>query len=607
MRSISLLYVVSLVPCFLMAEPLLAAGAKGASPLLSQPKAARYTLPTTQTLAGNKMFISHPDGSQAFLGTFKKPLPQWLATSATDEAQRATWLSRQFFLETLQAPQLELLRAPGHRHTADAATLAITPDADPASPDELETDAPQQVIFQQSKDGIAIEGTYALAQLHHGMITYARHRLVQPPKFLSTTPTLRPDDAARVALRHAQSQAEQAQLRPQSVPALRIVYVNDAPRLAFLVEVQLMRPWEARSTFVDAHTGEWLREKKTSYEAVSGHLSFRVEPQCNGDAPRLRSMPHTLWQKGAAQFTDERGNFSSSAGAEHASVDLQSPYVTLKNRGGKRAGPWEYPLAAAPADNDIEISEAPLDQIDPYFHVHTVRNWVIKTAGEHTDQLAWANDNLRLNVNIPDSCNAYYDGSLNFFSAGDGCFNTGRTAGVVYHEYAHGIHEHSPAASAGLLMDGQVSEGIADYVAATLTGNPNMRGLFACDDNFRSCENNLTFCEDDCDMSDDAEVHDAGQVICAVWWEYRGYLAKRYGNKRGIKKADRHFLRFLTLVGDMHSAYQAAIASDEDPDHDPTNGTVHSCEINRAFANKKKGAVAHFPQLTGRVPCHPAK
>ncbi|RYF09226.1 MAG: hypothetical protein EOO40_07265, partial [Deltaproteobacteria bacterium] len=248
--------------------------------------------------------------------------------------------------------------------------------------------------------------------------------------------------------------------------------------------------------------------------------------------------------------------------------------------------------------------EAPLDEVDPYYHVLTARAWLRQRVVGKNQQVEWSDQKLRVNVNVQDSCNAFYDGSLNFFDEGDGCMNTGRTANVVYHEYAHGIHEHSAAGAADALMDGQVSEGIADYVATSMTGNPNIRGLYACDDNFRSCVNDFDYCERGCDMSDYAEIHDAGQVLCAVWWEFREQMVARYGAKRGVMKADRILLKSLTLVGDMYSAYQAAIAADDDPDQDPSNGTLHSCELNQAFANGSPGGKPHFPELTGKVPCN---
>jgi hypothetical protein len=174
----------------------------------------------------------------------------------------------------------------------------------------------------------------------------------------------------------------------------------------------------------------------------------------------------------------------------------------------------------------------------------------------------------------------------------------------VYHEYAHGIHAHSTPVDAGVSPDPQVSEGIADYVAATLTGNPNMRGIFGCDDNFRSCVNNLSYCEGgNCDFDANSEPHAAGQVLCGAWWKLRDQLIARYGNVQGVATADRLHLRFLTFVGNMHSAYQAAIAADDDDDGDPSNGTHHSCEINAAFLDALGPQLPHFPGQPQRVPC----
>lgn len=189
----------------------------------------------------------------------------------------------------------------------------------------------------------------------------------------------------------------------------------------------------------------------------------------------------------------------------------------------------------------------------------------------------------------------------------------------MYHEYGHGIHHHSAPTTAGVRIDRQLSEGVGDYVASTLTDNPRMHGIGGCHDNFRSASNHLTFCARGCDRAPPSaacransgrpgcsreEEHAAGQVIAAAWWDLRSMLVRRYGQDAGVATADRLFLRFLNKVSTMSSAYQAAIAADDDTDNNPGNGTVHSCEINRAFVNDAPDGVARFPDMKAHaVPC----
>lgn len=70
-----------------------------------------------------------------------------------------------------------------------------------------------------------------------------------------------------------------------------------------------------------------------------------------------------------------------------------------------------------------------------YYHLNRVqekaRHWIPNLSFHQTPLLA-------IN-NFPDTCNAFYNGAVVFFSSGDGCANTGELAGVVVHEYGHGL------------------------------------------------------------------------------------------------------------------------------------------------------------------------
>jgi hypothetical protein len=55
----------------------------------------------------------------------------------------------------------------------------------------------------------------------------------------------------------------------------------------------------------------------------------------------------------------------------------------------------------------------------------------------------WLQSQLTANVNINDTCNAFWDGTtINFYRSGGGCRNTGEIAAVFDHEWGHGLDDN---------------------------------------------------------------------------------------------------------------------------------------------------------------------
>lgn len=79
----------------------------------------------------------------------------------------------------------------------------------------------------------------------------------------------------------------------------------------------------------------------------------------------------------------------------------------------------------------------------------------------------WVNAQLTANVNLNQTCNAYWNGSsLNFFKSGGGCANTGELPGVSLHEYGHGMDSNDGNGSA---PDNGTGETYGDLTAALAT------------------------------------------------------------------------------------------------------------------------------------------
>jgi hypothetical protein len=75
----------------------------------------------------------------------------------------------------------------------------------------------------------------------------------------------------------------------------------------------------------------------------------------------------------------------------------------------------------------------------------------------------WLGQVLTVNVNLNQTCNAYWNGStLNFFRSGGGCANTGEISGVSLHEFGHGIDQND---GTGTAPEGGTGESYGDTTA----------------------------------------------------------------------------------------------------------------------------------------------
>lgn len=67
---------------------------------------------------------------------------------------------------------------------------------------------------------------------------------------------------------------------------------------------------------------------------------------------------------------------------------------------------------------------------------------MIEMARSHLPDNRWLKKTLRVTTNINESCNAWWYMSINFYRMGNGCGNTGELAGVINHEWGHGLDDN---------------------------------------------------------------------------------------------------------------------------------------------------------------------
>jgi MYXO-CTERM domain-containing protein len=530
-------------------------------------------------------------GSSTYLGATRLTMPNTYALTGAD-ADRSQYLdvTARYFMAVAGVPGLEL--APGRVETSGSVVVTH---------------------HTQTVGGVPIEGTYATAVVSGRDLRFARQLFVTPPD-INTVPDVAAEVAAATAQAFMTGRAQRSQVL--GAPKLVVSYWQDLPALTWRVAVRQTTPSADWNVYVDAHSGDVLGEIHASTDAVVGRVSAQVEPLCSRDPAEKLPMPFA--QLAAGQFADAGGGFASAAGLASVQVSLTSPFINIINAGGAVAPAFPATLQAAPAVNDVQLaSTTPLEQADAFFHFHHARNWVAAHTDLSAAQLAWAAFRVPVTVNEPDVCNAFFspqDNSLHFFVAGSvaglTCENTARFASVVMHEYGHGVQFNS---GNGANFDGAVAEGYADIMAAFIMNDPapvkslSPRCATPQPGLSRTCVNNFSACTTGCTFNAQSEIHDAGQAICATWWELRQGLSARYDDQVGPALANYMYLTHLQAIsGTMADTYQAAIAFDQDDDNNPANGTTHSCEINLAYNGRLPGKTPHFPQLAGMVPSTPS-
>ncbi|MCH2142581.1 MAG: hypothetical protein MK077_06255 [Phycisphaerales bacterium] len=281
-----------------------------------------------------------------------------------------------------------------------------------------------------------------------------------------------------------------------------------------------------RRFVVDAITGEVLHEENrivqcmaavaaaTAMGDVTGTVSARVNDGWSAwecDPTITEPLPWTYVDVGGnIVTTDANGQFSADvSGDVTVLAELRGPWFNTNNI----AGSDDLVSADASDGDDVELlfnkdeTELIMAQAVAYRDANLVRDFILSvnptypTIGTQTD---WP-----INVNLSDTCNAYYDySSINFFQTGGGCNNTA-FGHVVFHEYGH--HLIAEAGSG----QGEYGEGMSDCISLLMTGDPVMApGFFIgnCVSGIRDADNSCQYSETGCSSCGSA-IHACGQLI----------------------------------------------------------------------------------------------
>jgi hypothetical protein len=441
------------------------------------------------------------------------------------------------------------------------------------------------VTFQRTHMGLPVVDARVSLRFKQGRFVMAQYDSMPgvADHVRTATSQLSPDEAIKAATSALGWAIEETEyLGSELIILPRLTSTDATYRLAWQVDLRsTVRPTH-KIAYVDARSGELLRWNE-QVRHVDGTVSAEHDDRFPQQGLIVTGMPYALvesadgsWESdhtGALEFdVTEDTAVTFRPGSRWWAVDDQSGTPAVFD--GVLSPDGAELLAIPSADLDETAARFVRAQIDVSQAAHTVRD----RARRINPLFAWATQQADAHVNIDDGgCNAFFDGDINFLRQSNQCNNTARVADVVYHEYGHGFHVYSIVQGAGA-FDGAMGEGLGDYMAATITGDPaTARGFYR-----NSTQPLRDIAPNHVWPQDVGEIHFTGIILAGALWDLRTELIATYGEEEGILKADDIFWNVARLSSDIPDSYADALLADDD-NGDLADGTPNKCMIDEVF------------------------
>lgn len=512
--------------------------------------------------------------------------------------------------------------------SANAASLRIDQSELGPMRITLASDHLVQIYVPQVHQGIAVRNSYLTAVINRGNL------ILLGTQHWRTVSSLAADT---VSLSAAQSRAATF-LAPHTIagfwgkpePVVLPVAGNQPGDVIQHRKAWVLKPrfaddmghWEM---LVDVHSGDILSFQDSNHYVVSPRSAAGGVYPVSNDGIAPDGIEQAGWPMPFMSVVTPSGTVTTDSGGNlPVPVDgtitgsFTGPYVHVSDDCG---------AASLGSTTDIDFGTSGGDDCTtPGFggagNTHSARtnfyelNRIIEIARGHLPSNTWLQQQLTTNLNINNSCNAFWGGaSVNFYRSGGGCANTGEIAAVVSHEWGHGIDDNDAVPT----IASPSGEGIADiYAAIRLNESCIGRGFFGSNctgfgDACTACTgvrdidyakrvsgapHTYTWSNANCGSS----VHCIGAVYAeAVWslWKHKLTAAPySYDDATAQEIVSR-----LTYIGGGNtgtwfsggppfggcagtSGYMNYLAADDD-DGDLNNGTPHMTAIYEAFNDQE--------------------
>jgi len=353
-------------------------------------------------------------------------------------------------------------------------------------------------------------------------------------------------------------------------------------RLAWQLELAATAFPSRRFTYVDALSGEVLSWHE-QIKFLDAHLEVEHDNRWPENGLTQSALQFAEVDVDGQQVTADLWGGITVDGPGTATWTAGSRYFRVITADGEPLASFTADIAA---DGDVLLGQLDADdlgdvkyrrelaQLGTHVAAHTARQRALRI----NPSFGWASVEVLATVNSDETrCNAWFDGDINFVRQGDGCNNTGRVLDVVAHEYGHGFHGYSIIQGVGS-FDGALSEGLSDYMAATLSGDPaTARGFFlGSNEPLRDIEINRVW------PDDVSEIHQTGRIIAGALWDLRKELVTLMGETDGVDHTDQLMWASASRATDIPTSYAEVILADDD-NGNLADGTPNKCLIDDMF------------------------
>lgn len=335
-----------------------------------------------------------------------------------------------------------------------------------------------QVSIPQAYEGIPVRHGRIAASINNGNLVLIGTETWGHVRGLDRKPKI--DEAAALAAGFAYAGGSSAMDEMVRQPALEIIPVAGGNgigngyrhHLVWTFVFRRLPDYAAWEVIVDAHDGEVLAfqdiNQYVNHQVTGGVYPVTSTEICPnpGTCGTMQSgAPMPFADTGLASpnnFTNSAGIFNWTSGT--TTTTLTGRYVDIVDSCGAVSnssttgsigllgtnGQHDCTGAGGGAGNTAASRTA-------FYEVNKLaemaRGWLPTNT--------WLQSRLTTNVNLNQTCNAFWGGgSINFYRSGGGCRNTGEIAGVFDHEWGHGLDDND---AVGTLSSS--SEGYADIAA----------------------------------------------------------------------------------------------------------------------------------------------
>jgi Zn-dependent metalloprotease len=409
---------------------------------------------------------------------------------------------------------------------------------------------------------------------------------------LPTTATINLSDAIASATTGITQQVTKIEADPDlkilPIPQVR----NNIYKQVYAITVSTYSPGETPSkyyTLVDAISGEVLyrTDRIESFANTDITTQATVYPTHPYNPTQVKNLQYIKVNSGGVDYyTDVNGNLTlSNTTTSTALMSLAGLYAQVYT-GATATVLTTFTSVLNPGSNLVNFDpNTTSHHLTAYYHTNIVHDFMKTYFPTYTD-LDFPMD---VRVERTDgTCNAFYDGGLNFYTTAGGCYALSMVNDVVYHEYGHGITNTFWNFNGLTFQNGAMGEGYSDVWAMSITSNPVLGIGFSNTDS-------TTFVRD-YDFANGVprkvypqnivgEVHADGEIIAGAWWSTAINLgsvsamtsifaASHYGLANGPDGSE----------GQVYTDILIDALYADDNDSDLTNGTPNVLAIVNAFA-----------------------